>query len=103
VLEDAVNNTIYPKYEQLSAQQYRVDYRMQEIQTATQIIERDIKTTYGAILERLKSAEGKKLAILQHDCSELKRDMNRIESVLKDMEEIRTIPDENEQSMRFLQ
>ena len=40
------------------------------------IIERDIKNEYGGILERLNSAEGTKLAILQHDLSEVQKDVN---------------------------
>ena len=55
------------------------------------IIERDIKNEYGGILERLNSAEGTKLAILQHDLSEIQKDVNRIDDILKSLDEL-TLP-----------
>lgn len=35
------------------------------------VIDKDIRNEYGAIMERLRSAEGVKLAVLQHDIAEV--------------------------------
>ena len=42
----------------------RLDHRLDEIKTVKGIIEKDIRNEYGAILERLRSAEGVKVAVL---------------------------------------
>ena len=39
-------------------------------------------------MERLKSAEGVKLAVLQHDIAEVQKDITRIDEILMSMEEI---------------
>jgi UTP:GlnB (protein PII) uridylyltransferase len=48
-----------------------LDHRLEEIKAVKQVIERDIRNEYAAIMERLKSAEGIKTAVLQHDIAEL--------------------------------
>lgn len=44
----------------------RLEYRIEEIRFVKGIIERDIRSEYSGILERLKSFEGVKLAKLSH-------------------------------------
>lgn len=39
-------------------------------------------------MERLRSAEGVKLAVLQHDIAEIQKDITRIDEILMTMEEI---------------
>jgi len=51
----------------IGAQLHRVEYRIEEIKYVETIIERDTRVEYGGIIERLSSAEGVKLSILQHD------------------------------------
>ena len=41
-------------------------------------------------MERLKSAEGVKTAVLQHDIAEVQNDITRIDEVLMFMEQIST-------------
>lgn len=53
------------------AQIHRIEYRIEEIRYVKQVIERDVRAEYGGILERLKSGEGIKVAVLQHEMSEL--------------------------------
>jgi palmitoyltransferase len=65
-----------------------LDHRLEEIKTVKQVIERDIRNEYAAIMERLKSAEGIKTAVLQHDIAELQKDITRIDEVLMFMEDI---------------
>jgi palmitoyltransferase len=65
-----------------------LDHRLEEIKAVKQVIERDIRHEYAAIMERLKSAEGIKTAVLQHDIAELQKDITRIDEVLMFMEDI---------------
>jgi len=55
----------------LIGQIVRLDRRLDEIKTVKQVIERDIRNEYAAIMERLRSAEGVKNAVLQHDIAEI--------------------------------
>ena len=57
-------NTLIPKRQQLIAQITRLDYRLEEIKTVKNIVEKDIKNEYGAVIERLRSAAGVKSAVL---------------------------------------
>ncbi len=44
---------------------------MEEIKYVKTVIERDIRAEYGEMLEKLKYAEGLKIAVLQHELAEL--------------------------------
>ena len=55
-----------------------------------QVIDRDIRNEYAGIMERLKSAEGVKTAVLSHDLAEVQHDITRIDEILMFMEEITT-------------
>ena len=54
---------------------------MEEIKFVETVIERDARSEYGGIIERLKSCEGMKLAILQHEMAELQKDIDRINDI----------------------
>ena len=71
LVTSAIEKTLIPKRGQLVAQVTRLDYWIEEIKSVKGIIEWDIKNEYGGILERLNSAQGSKLALLQHDLSEI--------------------------------
>ena len=47
----------------------KIEYRIEEIQYVKTIVERDIRLEFEGILERLRGAEGTKLAVLQHQIS----------------------------------
>jgi len=66
----------------------RLDHRLDEIKAVKGVIEKDIRDEYAAIMARLKSAEGVKLAILQYDIAEIQKDITRIDEILMSMEEI---------------
>lgn len=66
----------------------RLDHRLDEIKAVKNVIDKDIKNEYAAIMERLRSAEGVKLAVLQHDIAEIQKDITRIDEILMTMEEI---------------
>lgn len=88
IIVSAVKNTLIPKRTQLIAQITRIDYRLEEIKTVKGIIYRDIKNEYGGVIERLNSAEGVKLAILQYDIAELQKDVNRIDGILQHLDDL---------------
>lgn len=73
----------------------RLDHRLDEIKAVKGVIEKDIRNEYAAIMERLRSAEGVKLAVLQHDIAEVQKDITRIDEILMTMEEIAS-GDQNE-------
>ncbi len=66
----------------------RLDHRIDEVKTLKGVIEKDIRNEYGAIMERLRSAEGVKMAVLQHDIAEVQKDITRIDEILMTMEDI---------------
>mmetsp|Transcript_9003 Transcript_9003/g.9742 ORF Transcript_9003/g.9742 Transcript_9003/m.9742 type:complete len:452 (+) Transcript_9003:53-1408(+) len=80
--------TLMQKKEQILAQMQRVDYRMEEIRGVKTVIERDIRSEYGEIMERLRAAEGQKTAILQHDVTELQKDLDRIDDIVSSQQQI---------------
>ena len=88
IIVNAIKNTLIPKRTQLIAQITRVDYRIEEIKTVKGIIQRDVKNEYGGVMERLNSAEGVKLAILQYDIAEIQKDVNRIDGILQHLDEL---------------
>eukprot|EP01022_Parablepharisma_sp_SALTPOND_P032879 TRINITY_DN86_c0_g1_i1.p2 TRINITY_DN86_c0_g1~~TRINITY_DN86_c0_g1_i1.p2 ORF type:complete len:667 (-),score=95.16 TRINITY_DN86_c0_g1_i1:5113-7113(-) len=70
------------KRDLLLEQVQRVDYRIREIKATSKNMEKTIKTEYIGTLDRLKSAEGDKQAILQHDIHVLQKDLERIDLIL---------------------
>ena len=66
----------------------RLDHRLDEIKTVKSVIERDIRNEYAGIMERLRSAEGSKTAILHQDIAEIQKDITRIDEILMFMEDI---------------
>lgn len=71
----------------------RVEHRLNEVRSVKQVIERDIRNEYAGIIERLKSAEGVKTAVLQHDLGEIQKDITRVDEILMFMAEITSSED----------
>jgi len=86
-LSSGTYKTLLEKRDKLLAQLDKIDYRIGEIKSVAGIIERDIKTEYAGMLERLKSAEGVKYAVLQHDMAEIQKDIERIDSIFDSLDE----------------
>lgn len=93
-LNKTIHDSLVPKRAQLIGQIVRVDHRLEEIKAVRQVIERDIRNEYAGIMERLKSAEGVKNAVLQHDLSEVQKDITRVDEILMFMEEITSCSNE---------
>ena len=74
-----------------------MDHRLDEIKTVKNVIDRDIRNEYAGIMERLRSAEGVKTAVLQHDIAEVQKDITRIDEILMFMEEIAVGEESKEQ------
>ena len=51
-----IRSSLLPKREQLMAQMVRIEYRLEQVNTASSIIERDIKMEFSNVLSRLKHA-----------------------------------------------
>lgn len=63
---------------------------MEEIKYVKSVIERDIKAEFEAMLDRLRNAEGGKLAVLAHDIAELQREIDRINDVVHTVNDLTT-------------
>lgn len=83
-----VKAVLIQKRDQLEAQLYRLDYRMEEIKYVRGVIEQDAKIEFGGILERLKSHEGKKLSVLQHMMAEVQKDVDNVNLLTKEFTEL---------------
>lgn len=66
-LKEAVKSQLLPKREQLTSQMVRLDYRLDEVNTAYNVINRDIQMEYQAVHGRLEHAYKKKVALLHHE------------------------------------
>ena len=73
---NTLNSHLFSKREQLLAQVNRVEFRLDEVKRVKLFIERDMKSEFSAMNERLNSASGTKVAILQHDISALQGDLD---------------------------
>lgn len=94
MINKSIHTSIVPKRAQLIGQIVRLDHRLDEIKTVKNVIERDIRNEYAAIMERLRSAEGVKSAVLQHDIAEVQKDITRIDEILMFMEDVSTVQDQ---------
>ena len=57
-MSQILNSSLLVKRDNLVAQIHMLDYRMEEIKFVRTVIERDARSEYGGIIERLKSSEG---------------------------------------------
>jgi len=71
------------KRDKLSNQIRSIDFRIEEIKSTSLSIEREIKTEYSGIIDRLKSVGGTKQAVLQHEMSTIQADIEKIDSIVK--------------------
>jgi palmitoyltransferase len=76
-----LNSDLVVKRQQLDSQLQRVRRAGEELQHVKLNIERDMKGEFSAIQERLNSVFGAREAVLSHDSSELRADIQRIQEV----------------------
>ena len=77
-LVEAIRSNLVDKRDKIIAQLHRLEYRVEQIRFVKNIIERDIRSEYSGILERLKNHEGVKLATLTHEVSLVQRQLDTI-------------------------
>jgi hypothetical protein len=88
-LSYALSSGLLNKRDLLLAQIHRISHRMDEINYVRGIIEKDVKGEFGGIVDRLKGAEGKKIAVIQNEMAHLQADIDRIETIAAHYEEIK--------------
>ena len=76
-----LNTQIFPKRDLLITQIHRIRIRLDEIREAKLFVERDMKSEFSAMNERLNSSCGTKIALLEYDIAELQGDLDRIEYI----------------------
>lgn len=77
-LVEAIRSNLVDKRDKIIAQLHRLEYRIEEIRFVKNIIERDVRSEYSGILERLRNHEGNKLATLTHEVSLVQRELDTI-------------------------
>lgn len=83
-----IKTCLVQKRDQLVAQMYRLDYRMEEIKAVRSTIEQDSRLLFGGMLERLKSSEGYKTSVLQHEMAGIQQDIEAINSTISTFTEL---------------
>jgi len=84
-IQNTIANPIAKKREKICMQMQKLTIRIEEIKKVKEIIERDIRCEYSGMLERLRSSEGIKLAMLNHEMCDLQQDMDKIEAIVMHM------------------
>lgn len=74
------------------AQIHRLSYRMDEISYARSIVEKDARAEFSGVVDRLKEAEGQKVAVIQNEMSQLQNDIERVDSLADNYEGYRKNP-----------
>lgn len=59
----------------------RIDNRVEKIRYVKTMIEKDIKAEFSRVLERLRSAEGAKTAVLLHELAALQKEVDKIDDL----------------------
>lgn len=65
-LVEAIRSNLVDKRDKIIAQLHRLEDRIEDIRFVKNIIERDVRSEYSGILERLRNHEGNNLATLTH-------------------------------------
>ena len=81
-----LNSKLIPKREFLKAQMRKTEFALEDFNRTKQAIERDIKSEFCAMNERLNAAHGSKVALLTHSIKGIKEDLVRINEVSEKLE-----------------
>ena len=85
-LSHLINANLIKKRDELMNQIAVVDDKIEGMKGKKEVVERDIRTECGYILERLKNSESSKLAIVTHEQSQIQNELESIESVNQNFE-----------------
>ena len=83
-----VNLNLAERLEILMNQIQHVEGNMDEVKNTKGDIEREIRTEYSRIIESLRSEEGKKMAILQHESSVIQKEIDKINDIVEAVKEV---------------
>jgi hypothetical protein len=78
-----IKTCLVQKRDQLVAQMYRLDYRMEEIKAVRSTIEQDTRLMFGGMLERLESSQGHKQSVLQHEMASIQQLIDAINAIIQ--------------------
>jgi palmitoyltransferase len=95
-----VNNNLAEKLDMLLNHIQSVENNMDEVKKTKGEIEREVRVEYSRIIENLRSEEGKKMAILQHESSALQKEIDKINDIVETVKEIAL--NENPDMIAFL-
>ena len=79
---NAVSSHLFSKREAIHANVKRFEWAVHDLTSAKTMIENDMKSEFSAVRERLQSAAGSKLAILENTLNGLRSDVERIEYIV---------------------
>ena len=81
-VDSTILRFVNPKFEEVFRQVQKIEMKVDEVKNNKKLIERDIRSEYQMMLERLTSEEGTKLAVLQNEQSVLNKEVNNIQQLL---------------------
>lgn len=81
-VDSTIVRFVNAKYEEVYKQMQKIEMKVDEVKNNKKLIERDIRSEYQMMLERLTSEEGTKLAVLQNEQSVLNKEVNNIQQLL---------------------
>lgn len=96
-LSEAIRTNLVDKRDKIIAQLHRLEYRVEEIRFVKNIIARDVRSEYSGVLERLKSHEGVKLAMLSHEVSLAQREVDNINDIGNTFFDLTTLEGEDKE------
>lgn len=88
-LSYALSSGLLNRRDMLFAQLHRLAHRMDEITYVRGVIEKDVKGEFGGILDRLRGAEGKKVAVLQNQMAGLQADVEKIDHLFHEYDQVK--------------
>lgn len=94
---EALNCHLFQKQKLLQSQASKLKQRMEQVKNFKAILEQDMKREFVAMNERLNSSYGSKMAILNHDLSEIQGDLDRIKNI------VGLVENSNQNVLGFLQ
>lgn len=76
------------KYHQLESGQEHIEEIFEKLRVSKKGIERDLRTQYSALLEKIQGIEGKKVAVLSYESSQLQNQLNSIQDLIIEIKEL---------------
>ena len=87
-----LNSYVYSKKGKLEELQGSVEERMDEVKTVKMVIERDMRSEFASMNERLNYAGGAKEAALEHYLAGVQGDLDRIQHIITTLDSVSNDP-----------